>query len=267
MRKGIIANAVAIILMLITALAVGLYFGENSSSRLSSPGSSANLSTPIPFDYYLDVFPVNGTVRQGNSISTSINITYIQGSAQYVTLSASGVPEGATFSFSNQTGTPSSTDIFTSNLTINIPVWVPTGVYSINVNSTVVDGEKYSISYTLTVLDAEIQVSGTVEINSNNDTWPAQLQFINADSTYTANVHLNMTTPNKFPVQKGTYNISLPNHQNYTVICIWNSFGAQSDQSGWSPDPSKYDSGKIYCETLSVNCDVGVTSMKQDYSL
>src|ERR1700690_3920733 len=114
-RKEIIGNAVVVISILVAASFAGLYFSESSSNHLPAPGSYTNLSTPIPFDYRFDVYPINGTVRQGTSISTNINVTYLQGPAQNVTLSASGGPEGATFSFTNQTGTPASTDIFASN--------------------------------------------------------------------------------------------------------------------------------------------------------
>jgi len=264
-RKEIIGNALVIISILIAASFAALYFSENPSSHSSTPGSSTNLATPTPFDYRLDIYPVSGTANQGNSVSTKLNITYVQGSAQNVKLAATG-PEGVTFSFSNQIGTPTSTDGFTSNFTINVPDWVSIGVYKINVTASIGNDEIHSCSYNLTVLDAEIQVSGSVEVDANDFAWPAQLQFTNGDSTYYANVHLNMITPDKFPVQKGTYKILLPNHQNYTVICIWNSFGAQGNQSGWFPDPSKYDSGKYYCANLEVNCDLGTTSMKQDYS-
>ena len=169
-RKEIIGNAVVVLSILIAASFAGLYFSESSPTHLSTPDSSTNLPTLAPFDYYLEVYPVNGTVRQGNNVSTNVKITYLQGSSQNVTLTSTG-PKGVTFNFSNQTGTPSLGDMFTSNLTINVPDWVPTGVYSINVTSYVVNGEMNSCEYSLLVLDAEIHLSGTAVVNSNNYSW------------------------------------------------------------------------------------------------
>ena len=254
-KKEIIGNAIAVISILIAASFAGLYFSENSSYHLS-PGSSANLPNLNPVDYNLDVYPVNGTVCQGNSVTIGVNVTFIQGSVQNVNLTATG-PEGVTFNFSNQTGTPSSTNIFTSNLTINVPDWMPTGVYSINVTSSVLNGEIHTYTYSLVVLNSEVQVSGTVVETSNSESWPMQLEFTNGDSTYVAYVHLSTTTPYKYPVQQGTYSIFLPNHQNYTVICKCQSM---DDEMRF------YIAGTFDLGILVVNNTAGATSMMQDYS-
>ena len=63
-----------------------------------------------------------------------------------------------------------------------------TDIYTVNVTSTAVNGKTYSNAYTLTVLNAEIQVSGTVVLNSRNDIVPSQKEFVNGNSTYTAAV-------------------------------------------------------------------------------
>jgi len=196
-RKEIILNAVVVISILIAASFARLYFSLNSATHLATPRKITNIATHAQFDYNLDVYPVNGTVRQGNSILTSINITYIQGTTQNVTLTATG-PEGITFSFSNQTGTPSSTDTFASNLTINVSDWLPTGVYSINVTSSAFNGKTCSDSYTLTVLEAEIHVSGISVVYSDNCSWPVQVEFIGAGSTYVAHIHLIIPVSYKY---------------------------------------------------------------------
>ena len=246
-RKEIIGNTFVAISILIAASFAGLCFSENAPNHSSIHSAAANLLTVTPFDYYLDVYPVNGTIRQGNGVSTNVNITYVQGSAQNVTLTATG-PEGVTFNFSNQKEPPSSDDMFTSNLTINVPIWVPTGVTSINVTSSVINGDRHSCEYSLVVLDSEIQVPGNVVETSNNESWPMQIEFINGDSNYVAYVHLSITTPYKYTVQQGTYSIFLPNHQNYTVICKSQAMG---------DDMRFFVAGTFDLGTIVVNNSVG----------
>jgi hypothetical protein len=260
-RKKVLTSAVVIILTLIATAFAGLYFGENSPIGEYSPTPSTRLP---PFDYSIGVYPVNGTVRQGNNISTNINITYMQGAAQNVTLTASG-PEGVSFSFSNQTGTPTLTDVFSSNLTIIVPNWVPTGVYQINVTSFTDKGEISTYFYPLTVLDVEIQVSGIMAVTSNNYSWPGQLQFISGDSTYKANLHFEMVVPYKYPTQEATYSVYLPNHQNYSVVCILNWYRA--DMPGPMPNPAYLQSKRVYWGALSVDCNPGNTSITQDINV
>jgi hypothetical protein len=178
-RKRNVVIAVTAIIVLIISLTSVLYLINNSSP---------NSPLPRQFDYNLGVYPTNGTVQQVSSLVTNINVTYIQGSPQNVTLTASGGPDGTVYDFSKQTGTPFNSGGFTSNLTINVPAMASTDIYTVNVTSTAVNGKTYSNAYTLTVLNAEIQVSGTVVLNSRNDIVPSQIEFVNGNSTYTAAV-------------------------------------------------------------------------------
>ena len=109
--KRNIGIAIGLIIMLIIAVVVGIYFmGGNGSSILNpSPATTSTpilTPTPIPFDYHLDVSPTSGTVQQGNSIQTTVTIISVQGSPETVTLSASGGPNGATYSFDKVSGIP-----------------------------------------------------------------------------------------------------------------------------------------------------------------
>ncbi|MGA3290416.1 MAG: hypothetical protein ABSD42_09285 [Candidatus Bathyarchaeia archaeon] len=90
-----------------------------------------------------------------------------------------------------------------------------------------------------TIVNSIIQVSGTVTFNMNIA--PTQIQFTNTvtNLTYTA------------PIQNGHYNITLPNHQSYNVICNWQ--GITFIKIQMSP-------------TLNINARVGVTSITQNFS-
>jgi len=72
------------------------------------------------------------TVTQGGSASNTIMVTLTSGTSQIVTLSASGLPSGASASFDPASGSPT----FTSTCTISTSSSTPTGVYTITVTGT-----------------------------------------------------------------------------------------------------------------------------------
>jgi len=109
-------------------------------------------------DFTIDVSPTSGSVAQGGSITATVSISSIAGFAETVSLSATGLPSGATASFSPFSGVPS----FSSTLTISTASTISTGTYSITVTGTG-GGKTHSCTYTLTVAvpDFSISVSPT----------------------------------------------------------------------------------------------------------
>lgn len=84
--------------------------------------------TVTTFDYTLsDTGPI--TVTQGSSGSNTVTQTLVSGTSQPVTLSASGLPTGASPSFTNNLCTPTCS----STLTISTSVSTPAGTYPITV--------------------------------------------------------------------------------------------------------------------------------------
>ncbi len=251
-KTGKIAIASAIIGILIITVIAGIYLQRTLPIHESSLAPDVTSPPYIPFDYNIGVYPNNGTIQQGNSIQTNINITCLQGSAQAVTLNAVAEPNSILCSFFKQSGTPSSNNTFTSILVINALAATPAGIYQIDIKSTAANGKTYSSAYTLTVLTPQIQVSGTVEDISSNDTWITQIQFVASSptgtaSTFTVGIHYS------YALQKqGTYSISLPNQQRYIVTIYWETF-------------TGYGEG-VYGSIL-VNCTMGVSSMTQGFSL
>jgi hypothetical protein len=81
------------------------------------------------FDFSVSVNPTSGSVNQGDSALTMVNVVLTAGSSQPVTLSASGLPSGASSSFSVSTCSPPCTP----TLTINTSPFTPTGTFSINI--------------------------------------------------------------------------------------------------------------------------------------
>jgi hypothetical protein len=98
---------------------------------------------------------------QGSIMRVNITIAHMHGSLQNITLNALDVPEGADFSFTPLRGGPGST-VFTSTLTIQVPEVVPTKNYNITIQATAQNGKNQSSPITLSVLNAKVTVSGTV---------------------------------------------------------------------------------------------------------
>jgi len=106
-----------------------------------------NPGTPPPTDYFtVSASPGSVSVMQGRSATTSVTTQITSGSSQSVALSASGLPSGATASFSPNpvaSGQASTMSISTSPST-------PAGTYSINVKGTGTS-TTYTTSMSLTV--------------------------------------------------------------------------------------------------------------------
>jgi hypothetical protein len=131
--------------------------------------------------------------------------------------------------------------VIASTLTISVSTSVPTNPYSVTVTSTADNGKTYSTSYTLSVLSAKIQVSGTVT-TTGIGTSPSQIQFIDQQTglTYTGTM------------SGSSYSITLQNEHTYTVTVSW---------KGLLYSTGTYNGGSLY-----VWAPVGYTSMSRDYS-
>ncbi|MBC7218606.1 MAG: PKD domain-containing protein [Hadesarchaea archaeon] len=87
-------------------------------------------------DFSLSANPNSGSVTQGNSANTIITATSLNGFSGSVTLSASGLPSGASTSFSTNPLSLSANGSANSTLTISTSSSTPTGTYSITVTGT-----------------------------------------------------------------------------------------------------------------------------------
>lgn len=169
----------------------------------------------IPFDYNLSVSPTKGNVMQGNDIHANVTINYLQGLPENITLNAIGIPLYANYSFSKLEKSPTSNDTLNSILTIHISKDVAHDPYNITITSTSDNGKTYSALYNLSVISAEVSVSGTV--TTNKERTPTQITFQllwkpdAATQTFTA------------PIQSSSYAISLPNNEFFAVKVDWKS--------------------------------------------
>ncbi|HEX6967428.1 MAG TPA: S8 family peptidase [Micromonosporaceae bacterium] len=97
-------------------------------------------------DFSISVSPTSGSVTQGGSVSATVNTTVTSGSPQTVTLSASGLPSGATASFNPSSVTAGNS----STMTISTSSSTPTGTYTVTITGSAASGTR-STTYTLTV--------------------------------------------------------------------------------------------------------------------
>ncbi|MEV4641842.1 M4 family metallopeptidase [Actinoplanes sp. NPDC049548] len=96
-------------------------------------------------DFSISASPASGSVAAGSSATTTIATATTSGSAQTVALSASGLPSGATATFSPASVTSGSS----STLTISTSASTPSGTYTVTVTGT--GSATHTATYTLTV--------------------------------------------------------------------------------------------------------------------
>jgi hypothetical protein len=97
-------------------------------------------------DFSLAVSPGSASVQQGASATATVSTAVTAGSAQSVSLSASGVPSGVSVSFSPASVTAGGN----STMTATVGASVAPGSYPITVTGTAASGS-HSATYTLTV--------------------------------------------------------------------------------------------------------------------
>jgi len=116
------------------------------SNEFNNEMSQTFIVSPPPFDFSLSATPPSQSVNQGQQTTYLITATLTSGLTQTVTLTLSGLPTGATYSFSPPSGNPT----FTSTLTVTTSTSTPTGTYTLTVAAT---GGK-TAQVTLTVMAA-----------------------------------------------------------------------------------------------------------------
>jgi subtilisin family serine protease len=88
--------------------------------------------TPPANDFSISVSPTSGTTAAGGSVTATVNTATTSGSAQTVSLSASGLPAGASASFNPASVTSGGS----STMTITTAGTTPAGTYSVTITGT-----------------------------------------------------------------------------------------------------------------------------------
>lgn len=250
-RVAIVIAVLVIVVVLSIAIAIaGLYDGDPAA--------------PKPFAFNLSTNSNNITAMQAQNLTIAVQATCIEGQPEPITLSVNGGPNGTLYQFSNQTGTPTQTRPFTSNLTIHIPQSTSSGVYLIDLASNA-STQTSHVSFNLTILNAEIQVFGNVTIDSKVylegvtlDVIPTYIVFGSntTGETYQAKVH-RFTDTDLAPGRTGNYSIILPNQQNYHVefLCFTYDHFIPVARVATNVDRGHY----------TVSCGEGINSVMVDF--
>ncbi|MFZ7136926.1 MAG: Ig-like domain-containing protein [archaeon] len=123
---------------------------KDAYDNVAMASDTLTIVSPVP-DFSVSVSPSSGTAVQGESTTATVSVSPIAGFDDSVSLSVSGLPSGASATFSAVSGTPS----FTSTLTISVAETTPAGTYTITVRGTG-NGTTHSDTYSLTVADSTI---------------------------------------------------------------------------------------------------------------
>ena len=124
---------------------------------------SASVTVIPQFDFSISVSPISGSVVQGGSVPSTVTVTLVSGTTQSVSLSASGLPSGATASFNPSSGNPT----FTSTMTISASSTTPTGTYPVTITGTG-GGKSHPTTYTLTVTQPPFDFMVSVDPTSGS---------------------------------------------------------------------------------------------------
>lgn len=149
--------------------------------------------------FSVSLSPASGSVNAGSSATATVNTAVTSGSAQSISLSASGAPAGVTVSFSPSSvtaGTSSAVTFATSSSTAN-------GTYPITITGTAASGTQ-SATYTLTVSGGTTGGGGSL-VNGNFETgslspWTCQ----SGDSVQSTTVHSGKYALEEAPTASAT---------------------------------------------------------------
>lgn len=113
-------------------------------------------------DFSLTASPSTITVKQGDKAVFTVDVQQVEGFNDVVTFVASGLPNGATYTFSPTSGKPE----FSSTLVIETSVSTPEGNYTITIDGSG-GGKTHSTTVTLSVKKNELPIPGLSQIVSN----------------------------------------------------------------------------------------------------
>jgi hypothetical protein len=157
--------------------------------------ASASFTITQAFDFSLSNAG-NKSVTAGSSTTNSITATLVSGSSQSVTFSASGLPAGATASFSS----PSCAPTCSSTLTISTTAGTtPAGTFLITVSAPTANGINRTTTFNLTV---SLPTVATPTITPNGGSYTGSVSVTMA--TTTAGATIRYTTDGSNPTTSST---------------------------------------------------------------
>ena len=121
-------------------------FTVNANAASQVKTTTATLTVEEEADFSITASPVSKEINLGDSTTFMLNINEVGGFDQSVSLTAVGLPSGASPSFSPASGKP----VFTSTLTISTTESTPTGSFTVTIDASG-GGKTRSATVTLTI--------------------------------------------------------------------------------------------------------------------
>ena len=144
-----------------TATSVGFNFtSDNSISSYEGAYIDNVVLTGTLFDFSISASPSSRTVEAGQSTTYTVSVPLVEEPAQTVALSVSGLPSGASDSYSPTSGSPA----FTSTLTVTTSPSTPLGTYTLTITG-IGGGKTHTTTVTLNVATAPV---GSITINDDD---------------------------------------------------------------------------------------------------
>jgi hypothetical protein len=149
------------------------------STAMHSTSVSLTVNPAPPSDFSISASPASLTIAQGSNGTSTISTVLLSGSAQSVSLSATGQPSGTTVAFS-----PGSVNTGgSSTMTVGVGAGTATGTYTITVTGTGTTAtHSTSVSLTVTSAPPPGVVNGGFETGNLNG-WSASGAFLPRVST------------------------------------------------------------------------------------
>jgi subtilisin family serine protease len=216
-------------------------------------------------DFSVSVSPASGSVAAGSSVATTVNTATTAGSAQSVSLSASGLPAGASASFSPASVTSGGS----STLTISTTASVTNGTYPITVTGTGASGTR-TATYTLTVTggstgnctgtngtDVAIPdlstVTSTITIACGRNASASSTVAVNIVHTYRGDLVIDLVAPDGTAYRlKNSSGTDSADNVNATYTGNLSSEAANGTWTLRVQDVALFDTGRIDTWTLTV---------------
>jgi hypothetical protein len=136
---------------------------DGTANTVGNPGTGSpnrllfvNNGAPPANDFSIAVAPSSASTTAGGSVTATVSTATTSGSAQTVTLGASGVPSGATASFSPTSVTSGGS----ATLTVSTAASTPAGTYPITITGTGASAT-HATTFTLTVTGVTGGCNGT----------------------------------------------------------------------------------------------------------
>ncbi len=236
-QRNILVASIIIVVIVVSSITALIVFYQPSTTKHTSTSLILNVS-------------LNQTkVIQGSSLGAEINVTSI-GKPENVTLGSDAGSSGIVCSFEPAMGTSN----FTSLITVNVPDSTPTRNYSVTVSASG-DGEVKNASYVISVLSANVTVSGTANISTVTYGSPI-IERIQFTDTKTNSI-TTAASPYGPTYKIVNYSVTLKNEHSYKVTISYLSNPLSLPMS----DVLGFPEETINAGTLTVNAPEGNTSM------